>query len=148
MLLGPTEASVATPLVFSSLASGTDASMPVKNVDFLCGKNFEELYFHCSDCPTWDYCTKEKTSAWDEYMNMMSEYLPVLHPLEGKEAYTLSAGMRTCIKNADACNYPSAGLLNLCVLGTDVFWCVHIESSLFFHVMPIKGMVCCLSHIH
>lgn len=33
----------------------------------------------------------------------------------------LSAGVRTCIKDADACNYPSAGLLKLCVLGMDIF---------------------------
>lgn len=38
--LGPTEAGVATPLVFSRLASGTDTNVPVKNEDFFVWKKF------------------------------------------------------------------------------------------------------------
>lgn len=43
--LGPTEARAATPLVFSSLANGTDTNMPVKNGDFfLYGKKMLKLF--------------------------------------------------------------------------------------------------------
>lgn len=76
-------------------------------------------------------------------------YLFFIHCRTGRKGnYMLSAGVRTCIKNEDACNYPSAGLLNLCVLGMDIFWCVHIKSWFFFHVVSVKCMVCCLSQIH
>lgn len=38
--LSPTESRAATPLVFSSLANGTDTNMPVKNGDFFVWKRF------------------------------------------------------------------------------------------------------------
>lgn len=130
--LGPIEARAATPLVFSSLANGTDTNMPVKNRDFFC---MEKILKHFTLAavifqPVIIVLRTEQVHG----MCIWIWWLFLIHCRTGRKG-SLHA-FSWCENLNKKCGRDG------CIL-----MCAH-KKLCFFHVMSIKYMACCPSQIN